>query len=109
MVRTGSFLAPPIAAVTAAALVTGVTPLVSVEDLGREATALRHGEVWRRRAWVATGRCREFVIEGDGGTLTRRIATALEPRFSIVQETRRRERQVSWTPSTGACTMPGSC
>ncbi|HEY2576365.1 MAG TPA: CHAD domain-containing protein [Streptosporangiaceae bacterium] len=43
---------------------------------------------------MATGRCREFVIEGDARTLARRIATALEPRFSIVQETRRRERQV---------------
>src|SRR5579863_3687419 len=52
------------------------------------------GEVWRRRACVATGRCREFVIEDGGGMLARRIATALEPRYSIAQETRRRERQV---------------
>jgi CHAD domain-containing protein len=43
---------------------------------------------------VATGRCQEFVAEGDESMLARRIATALEPRFSIVREARRLERQV---------------
>jgi CHAD domain-containing protein len=34
------------------------------------------------------------VIEDGGSMLARRIATALEPRYRIVQETRRRERQI---------------
>jgi len=43
---------------------------------------------------LATGRCPEFVIETGDGTAPDRIAAALAPRFAVVQETRRRERQV---------------
>jgi CHAD domain-containing protein len=43
---------------------------------------------------LTTGRCQEFVIEDGDGPVPRRIAAALEPRFTVVQETRRRERQV---------------
>lgn len=43
---------------------------------------------------MATGRCPEFVIESGDGAAPDRIAAALTPRFTVVQEARRRERQV---------------
>jgi CHAD domain-containing protein len=43
---------------------------------------------------LATGSCREFVIDGDRAGVARRVAAALEPRFTVLQETPRRARQV---------------
>jgi CHAD domain-containing protein len=43
---------------------------------------------------LATARCREFVITDGAGEAPQRIAAALEPRFRVIQESRRRARQV---------------
>ncbi len=43
---------------------------------------------------MATARCREFVIEDGDEPVPQRIATALEPRFTIAGQTRRSARQV---------------
>lgn len=43
---------------------------------------------------MATASCREFVIDHVADEVPQRIAAALEPRFRVVQETRRHTRQV---------------
>jgi CHAD domain-containing protein len=43
---------------------------------------------------LATASCREFVVNHGAGEVPQRIAAALEPRFRVVQETRRHARQV---------------
>ncbi len=43
---------------------------------------------------MATGRCREFVIEDGAGPVPRRVAAALRPHFTVAAQTRRRARQV---------------
>jgi CHAD domain-containing protein len=43
---------------------------------------------------LATPRCREFVITDGAGEALPRIAAALEPRFRVIQESRRRARQL---------------
>ena len=43
---------------------------------------------------MATALCREFVIEDGDEPVPQRIATALEPRFTVAGQTRRSARQV---------------
>jgi CHAD domain-containing protein len=43
---------------------------------------------------VATGRCREFVIEDGADPVPQRLAAALGPRFTVIQEARGPARQV---------------
>ena len=43
---------------------------------------------------LATASCREFVVNHAADEVPQRIAAALEPRFRVVQETRRHARQV---------------
>jgi CHAD domain-containing protein len=43
---------------------------------------------------LATPRCREFVITNGTGEVPQRLAAALEPRFRVMPEARRHERQV---------------
>jgi CHAD domain-containing protein len=43
---------------------------------------------------VATARCLEFVVEDGTEHMPRRLAGALEPRFTVIQETRGPARQV---------------
>jgi CHAD domain-containing protein len=43
---------------------------------------------------LAAGRCREFVTTDGADEVPQRVAAALEPRFRVVQETRRHTRQV---------------
>jgi CHAD domain-containing protein len=43
---------------------------------------------------LATGRCREFVVDGDRAGVSRRVAAALGSRFTVLEEAPRQARQV---------------